>query len=91
MPCKIHQLFISPALYATLPLSGNAAESDARLQRLTVDMVETFIRDLKEAIWEAKGTSAGKGTMVSLYGKCDKCGHRAVVRIRPLIVLPTNL
>ncbi|KAI9442548.1 PLP-dependent transferase [Lactarius indigo] len=36
--------------------------------RLTVSMVETFIIDLKEAIWEAKGSSAGKGTMVSLYG-----------------------
>jgi hypothetical protein len=34
-------------------------------------MVETFIQDLKEAIWEAKGTSDGKGTMVSLYGKCE--------------------
>ncbi|KAH8993326.1 PLP-dependent transferase [Lactarius hatsudake] len=36
--------------------------------RLTVSTAESFIRDLKEAIWEAKGSSAGKGTMVSLYG-----------------------
>jgi sphinganine-1-phosphate aldolase len=36
--------------------------------RLTVSSVEIFIRDLKEAVWEAKGSSAGKGTMVSLYG-----------------------
>jgi sphinganine-1-phosphate aldolase len=36
--------------------------------RLTVSSVEIFIRDLKDAVWEAKGSSAGKGTMVSLYG-----------------------
>jgi len=36
--------------------------------RLTVSKVESFIRDLKDAVWEAKGSSAGKGTMVSLYG-----------------------
>ena len=54
------------------PMSGNAAESDTRWQRLTVSSVEIFIRDLKDAVWEAKGSSAGKGTMVSLYGKwCD--------------------
>lgn len=64
-------------------LSVYATETDAILQRLTVDMVETFIQDLKEAIWEAKGTSAGKGTLVSLYGKC---GHCAVIR-----ALPTKL
>ena len=62
------------------PLSVNAAKTDARLQRLTVDVVETFIQDLKEAIWEAKGTSAGKGTLVSLYGEC---GHRTVICALP--------
>ncbi|KAI9455488.1 PLP-dependent transferase [Lactarius psammicola] len=36
--------------------------------RLTVSMVDIFIRDLKDAVWEAKGSPAGKGTMVSLYG-----------------------
>jgi len=53
------------------PMSGNATESDTRWQRLTVSTVEIFIRDLKDAVWEAKGSPAGKGTMVSLYGKCD--------------------
>jgi hypothetical protein len=37
-------------------------------QRLTVPTVDTFIRDLKEAIWDAKRSPGGKGTMVSLYG-----------------------
>jgi len=36
--------------------------------RLTVSMVDEFIRDLKDVVWDAKGSPAGKGTMVSLYG-----------------------
>ncbi|KAI0302679.1 PLP-dependent transferase [Russula brevipes] len=36
--------------------------------RLTVSTVDDFIRDLKDAVWDAKGSPAGKGTMVSLYG-----------------------
>ncbi|KAH9979002.1 PLP-dependent transferase [Lactifluus volemus] len=36
--------------------------------RLTIPTINTFIRDLKDAIWDAKGSSVGKGTMVSLYG-----------------------
>ena len=31
-------------------------------------MVDTFIQDLKDAVWDAKESPAGKGTMVSLYG-----------------------
>ena len=30
--------------------------------------VDDFIRDLKDAVWDAKGSPAGKGTMVTLYG-----------------------
>jgi len=36
--------------------------------RLTISMVDDFIRDLKETVWDAKGSPAGKGVMVSLYG-----------------------
>lgn len=54
---------------------GYAAESDTRWQRLTVSTVDIFIRDLKDAVWEAKGSSTGKGTMVSLYGEL-RCRHR---------------
>jgi len=36
--------------------------------RLTVSTVDDFIRDLKDAVWDAKGRPAGTGTMVSLYG-----------------------
>jgi len=36
--------------------------------RLTVSRVDDFIRDLKDVVWDAKGSPAGKGTMVSLYG-----------------------
>ena len=35
-------------------------------------MVDGFIRDLKDAVWDAKRSPAGKGTMVSLYGACSK-------------------
>jgi sphinganine-1-phosphate aldolase len=49
-----------------------ATRSDVRLQRLTVSTVDEFIRDLKDAVWDAKGSPAGKGTMVSLYGACSK-------------------
>ena len=81
MPCKIHQVFTLPARYVP-PMSGNAAESDTRWQRLTVSTVEIFIRDLKDAVWEAKGSSAGKGTMVSLYGEwCDNLSIFFLVRL----------
>ncbi|KAI0001270.1 PLP-dependent transferase [Russula compacta] len=36
--------------------------------RLTVSVVDDFIQDLKNAVWDAKGSPAGKGAMVSLYG-----------------------
>ncbi|KAI0268820.1 PLP-dependent transferase [Gloeopeniophorella convolvens] len=36
--------------------------------RLTVSMVDQFVQDLKDAVWDTKGSPAGKGTMVSLYG-----------------------
>jgi len=36
--------------------------------RLTVSTVDEFIRDLKDSVWDAKGSPVGKGTMVSLYG-----------------------
>jgi len=36
--------------------------------RLTTNMTEQFIQDLKESVQEAKGQPAGKGTMVSVYG-----------------------
>jgi sphinganine-1-phosphate aldolase len=50
---------------------GPQQRSDARWQRLTVSTVDNFIRDLKDAVWDAKGSPAGKGVMVSLYGACD--------------------
>jgi sphinganine-1-phosphate aldolase len=55
-----------------MSLSGSVAGSDTVWQRLTVPVVDNFIRDLKDAIWDAKGSPAGKGTMVSLYGTCKK-------------------
>ncbi|KAF8482574.1 PLP-dependent transferase [Russula ochroleuca] len=36
--------------------------------RLTVSRVDDFIRDLKDAVWDAKGCPEGKGNMVTLYG-----------------------
>lgn len=48
-----------------------AAESDGRWQRLTISRVDDFIRDLKDAICVAKGSPAGKGNMVTLYGTCN--------------------
>ncbi|KAH9985342.1 PLP-dependent transferase [Russula vinacea] len=36
--------------------------------RLTVSRVDDFIRDLKDAVWHAKGCVEGKGNMVTLYG-----------------------
>jgi len=41
-------------------------------QRLTISMVDDLIRDLKQAVWDAKGSPAGNGVMVSLYGACRK-------------------
>jgi sphinganine-1-phosphate aldolase len=40
------------------------------LQRLTVDMVDVFIADLKDAVKEAKLAPTGEGTMVAVYGAC---------------------
>jgi hypothetical protein len=47
-----------------------ACETDARLilQRLTVTVKDEFVRDLKDAIREVKGSDAGTGNMVALYG-----------------------
>ncbi|TFK44145.1 PLP-dependent transferase [Crucibulum laeve] len=36
--------------------------------RLTLQVVDTFIADLKDSVKEAKVAPSGKGTMVSLYG-----------------------
>ncbi|KAN0111467.1 PLP-dependent transferase [Russula decolorans] len=36
--------------------------------RLTISRVDDFIRDLKDAVWVAKGSPAGNGNMVMLYG-----------------------
>ena len=33
--------------------------------------VDDFIRDLRDAVWDAKGSPAGKGNMVTLYGTCS--------------------
>lgn len=48
-----------------------AAGSDGTWQRLTVSRVDDFIRDLKDAVWHAKGCVEGKGNMVTLYGTCN--------------------
>ncbi|KAF8445009.1 pyridoxal phosphate-dependent transferase [Boletus edulis BED1] len=48
-------------------LSGPAAVHIA-CTRLTLQVVETFISDLKASVAEAKQLPEGKGTMVALYG-----------------------
>lgn len=37
---------------------------------MTLQVVETFISDLKASVAEAKQTPNGSGTMVALYGTC---------------------
>lgn len=44
-------------------------------KRLTVEVVENLISDLKVAVQEAKGKPLGQGTMVAIYGSCDLCVH----------------
>ncbi|KAJ7497639.1 pyridoxal phosphate-dependent transferase [Mycena latifolia] len=48
-------------------LTGPAAVHIA-CTRLTVEKVDVFIADLKDAVKEAKNTPSGKGTMVAVYG-----------------------
>ncbi|KAJ7451720.1 pyridoxal phosphate-dependent transferase [Mycena galericulata] len=48
-------------------LTGPAAVHIA-CTRLTVDKVDMFIEDLKDAVKEAKTQPSGKGTMVAVYG-----------------------
>jgi sphinganine-1-phosphate aldolase len=38
--------------------------------RLTVPMVDDFVRDLKESVKDAKSAPTGKGGMVAVYGTC---------------------
>jgi hypothetical protein len=66
---------------------GIATGSDARWQRLTVSRVDDFIRDLQDAVWDAKGSPAGKGTMVSLYGACnERIGDLADSGLKPRLL-----
>jgi hypothetical protein len=58
-------------LHSTYLCQNIAAGSDGTWQRLTVSRVDDFIRDLKDAVWDAKGCPEGKGNMVTLYGTCN--------------------
>ncbi|KAG8965712.1 hypothetical protein FRC03_000252 [Tulasnella sp. 419] len=51
--------------------------------RLTTAMTEQFIADLQDAVRDARGKAAGKGTMVSLYGLgvSSPAGPNLVTRI----------
>jgi hypothetical protein len=70
-------------------LPGIATRSDARWQRLTVSTVDDFIRDLKNVVWNAKGSAAGKGTMVSLYGAFSAINVcQRACRLRPEALAP---
>jgi len=47
---------------------SNPAAVHIACTRLTTNMTEQFIQDLKESVEEVRGKPAGKGTMVLLYG-----------------------
>lgn len=54
-------------------------------QRLTVDKVDVFIADLKDAVREAKEQPSGKGSMVAVYGA------RSIIPMLPLHVVHTSI
>ena len=62
-------------------LSGPAVVHIA-CTRLTLQVVETFISDLKASVAEAKNTPEGKGTMVELYN-----GFLSFARAAPYVSL----
>ena len=53
--------------------------------RLTLQVVETFISDLKASVAEAKNVLEGKETMVALYG-----GFLSFARATPYASLTSN-
>jgi hypothetical protein len=69
--CAAESAGCSYRLHGTHMCQGIAAGSDGTWQRLTVSRVDDFIRDLKDAVWDAKGCPEGKGNMVTLYGTCN--------------------
>ena len=51
--------------------------------------VDEFIRDLKDVVWEVKGSPAGKGTMVTLYGACsNRVTDLGDLGLRPRLLSP---
>ena len=47
---------------------SHCGEINQLAQRLTLSVVDTFIADLKDCVYQAKLRPSGKGTMVALYG-----------------------